>query len=91
MGSRGGPGPRRRRARARGAEPVPGLIVLLQTLALAVSGPATSSEYLPLRVAEAEGYFAREGLSVTVRTTRAESGAVSARATPAKRRDWCSR
>ena len=32
-----------------------GLIVLLQTLILAVSGPATSPEYLPIRVAEAEG------------------------------------
>src|SRR5437762_7117119 len=55
-----------------------GLIVLLQTLTLAVSGPATSSEYLPIRVAESEGYFAREGLDVTVRTTRAESGAAEA-------------
>ena len=55
-----------------------GLIVLLQTLILAVSGPATSSEYLPIRVAEAEGYFAAEGLAVTVRTTRAESGAAEA-------------
>jgi NitT/TauT family transport system substrate-binding protein len=54
------------------------LIVLLQTLTLAVSGPATSPEYLPIRVAEAEGYFPREGLEVTVRTTRAESGAAEA-------------
>ena len=57
---------------------MPGLIVLLQTLILAVSGPATSPEYLPIRVAEAEGYFAVEGLAVTVRTTRAESGAAEA-------------
>src|SRR5207253_57587 len=55
-----------------------GLILLLQTLTRAVSGPATSSEYLPIRVAESEGYFAREGLDVTVRTTRAESGAAEA-------------
>src|SRR5438093_2827153 len=55
-----------------------GLVVLLQTLILAVSGPATSPEYLPIRVAEAEGYFAAEGLAVTVRTTRAESGAAEA-------------
>ncbi len=54
------------------------LIVLLQTLTLAVSGPATSPEYLPLRVAEADGHFAREGLAVTLRTTRAESGAAEA-------------
>jgi NitT/TauT family transport system substrate-binding protein len=52
-----------------------GLILLLQTLSIAVSGPATSAEYLPVRVAEAEGYFAREGLAVTLRTTRAEVGA----------------
>src|SRR4029450_3985712 len=64
--------------RARGPEPVLGLIVLLQTLIVAVSGPATSPEYLPIRVAEAEGYFAVEGLAVTVRTTRAESGAAQA-------------
>jgi NitT/TauT family transport system substrate-binding protein len=55
-----------------------GLIVLLQSLTVAVSGPATSPEYLPLRVAHAEGYFAREGLAVTLKTTRAESGAAEA-------------
>ncbi len=57
---------------------MPALIVLLQALVLAVSGPPTSSEYLPVRVAEAEGYFAAEGLAITVRTTRAESGAAEA-------------
>ena len=51
-----------------------GLILLLQSLTIAVSGPATSPEYLPLRVAQAEGYFAREGLAVTLKTTRAEVG-----------------
>jgi len=55
-----------------------GLIVLLQTLMLALSGPPTSTEYLPIRVAEAEGYFTEEGLAVTVKTTRAESGAAEA-------------
>jgi NitT/TauT family transport system substrate-binding protein len=55
-----------------------GLILLLQAMTIAVSGPATSPEYLPLRVAEAEGYFAREGLEVTLRTTRAEPGAAEA-------------
>jgi NitT/TauT family transport system substrate-binding protein len=55
-----------------------GLILLLQTLTIAVSGPPTSTEYLPLRVAEAHGYFAREGLAVTLRTTRAEVGAAEA-------------
>jgi|SRR5215467_12561184 len=75
MRSRGGPGARPCRLRA---DPMPALIVLLQTLLLAVSGPPTSPEYLPVRVAEAEGYFAAEGLAVTVRTTRAESGAAEA-------------
>ena len=43
-----------------------------------MSGPATSPQYLPLRVAAAEGDFAREGLDVRLRTTRAESGAAEA-------------
>ena len=43
-----------------------------------MSGPPSSPEYLPIRVAEAEGYFAAEGLAVTIRTTRAESGAAEA-------------
>jgi NitT/TauT family transport system substrate-binding protein len=53
-------------------------IVLLQSLVLAIAGPVTSPEYLPIRVAEAEGHFAREGLSVILRTTRAEPGAAEA-------------
>lgn len=55
-----------------------GLILLLQTLTIAVTGPATSPEYLPLRVAEAGGHFAREGLAVTLKTTRSEVGAAEA-------------
>jgi NitT/TauT family transport system substrate-binding protein len=55
-----------------------GLILLLQALTVAVSGPPTSAEYLPLRVAESHGYFAREGLAVTLKTTRAEVGAAEA-------------
>jgi NitT/TauT family transport system substrate-binding protein len=55
-----------------------GAIILAQALTLVVSGPATSPEYLPLRVAAAEGYFAREGLAVTLQTTRAEPGAAEA-------------
>jgi NitT/TauT family transport system substrate-binding protein len=55
-----------------------GVILLLQGMTLAVSGPPSSPEYLPLRVAEAEGYFTREGLSVTLKTTRAEVGAAEA-------------
>jgi NitT/TauT family transport system substrate-binding protein len=53
-------------------------VMLAQALMLVVSGPSTSPEYLPLRVAEAEGYFAREGLNVTLRTTHAEPGAAEA-------------
>jgi NitT/TauT family transport system substrate-binding protein len=55
-----------------------GVIILLQSLVLAIAGPPTSAEYLPLRVAEAEGLFAHEGLNVVVRTTRAEPGAAEA-------------
>jgi NitT/TauT family transport system substrate-binding protein len=55
-----------------------GVILLLQTLTLAIAGPATSPEYLPLRVAHAEGHFAREGLNVVLKTTRAEPGAAEA-------------
>src|SRR5882762_3759734 len=55
-----------------------GAIILAQALTLAVSGPTSSPEYLPLRVAEAEGYFAKEGLAVTLTTTRAEPGAAEA-------------
>jgi NitT/TauT family transport system substrate-binding protein len=54
------------------------IILLAQALTLAVSGPPSSPEYLPIRVAEAEGYFAREGLGLAVRTTRAEVGAAEA-------------
>ena len=55
-----------------------GAVILLQSLVLAIAGPATSPEYLPLWVAEAEGHFAREGLKVDLRTTRAEPGAAEA-------------
>ena len=69
----------RRQARRTGrADRVLGVILLLQALTVVVSGPVTSTEYLPLHVAEAEGYFTREGLGVTIRTTRAEPGAAEA-------------
>jgi ABC-type nitrate/sulfonate/bicarbonate transport system substrate-binding protein len=55
-----------------------GVILLLQTLTLAIAGPPTSPEYLPLRVAAADGFFAHEGLNVVVKTTRAEPGAAEA-------------
>src|SRR5690242_19337382 len=76
-GSSGGPGIRRRAVSAGRPERMLG-VILLQALTVAVSGPATSLEYLPLRVAHAEGYFAREGLDVTLKTTRGEPGAAEA-------------
>jgi NitT/TauT family transport system substrate-binding protein len=55
-----------------------GTVILAQALTLALSGPASSPEYLPLRVADAEGYFVKECLAVTLKTTRAEPGAAEA-------------
>jgi len=55
-----------------------GLIVLLQTLTLALSGPATSPEYLPIWVAAHDGHFKRQGLTVNLKTTRSEVGAAEA-------------
>ncbi len=55
-----------------------GVILLVQALTVAVSGPPTSMAYLPLRVAEAEGYFTREGLTVTLRPARGEPEAAEA-------------
>lgn len=54
------------------------LVLLQTTLTIAVSGPATNPEYWPLRLAEAEGYFAQEQLTVSLETTRAEAGAAEA-------------
>ncbi|MBI2218805.1 MAG: ABC transporter substrate-binding protein [Candidatus Rokubacteria bacterium] len=55
-----------------------GVILLVQALTVAVGGAPGSPAYLPLRVAETEGYFTREGLTVTLRAMRAESGAAEA-------------
>src|SRR5207244_833020 len=69
----------RRHAESAGrAERMLGAIIVAQALTRAVSGPRSSPEYLPLRVAEAEGHFAKEGLVVTLKTTRAEPGAAEA-------------
>jgi NitT/TauT family transport system substrate-binding protein len=54
------------------------LLLLQTTMTIAVSGPATNPEYWPLRVAEAEGYFAEEKLAVSLETPRAEAGAAEA-------------
>src|SRR5262245_30414155 len=54
------------------------MLLLQTTLTITVAGPLGSPEYLPLRIAEAEGYFADEGLRVSLRTVRAEAGAAEA-------------
>jgi NitT/TauT family transport system substrate-binding protein len=51
------------------------LVLLQATLTIAVAGPATSPEYLPLHVAQAEGLFAAYQLSVTLRPTRSDTAA----------------
>jgi NitT/TauT family transport system substrate-binding protein len=54
-------------------------VVLLQaSLTIAVAGPATSPEYLPLHVAQAEGHFAAQKLAVTLRSVRSDAGASEA-------------
>jgi taurine transport system substrate-binding protein len=56
----------------------PWLVLLQATLTISVAGPATSPEYLPLRLAEAEGYFAQERLTVSLQGARSESQAAEA-------------
>lgn len=53
---------------------------LWAAITIAVAGPATSPEYLPLYVAQSEGYFAQEKLEVTLTTERSESDAAQAMA-----------
>ena len=45
---------------------IPWLVLLQATLTIATAGPATAPEYLPLWVAQAEGYFSEEKLAVTL-------------------------
>jgi NitT/TauT family transport system substrate-binding protein len=47
-------------------------------ITIAVAGPATSPEYLPVHVAQAEGYFAQEKLDVTLKVERSEGEAARA-------------
>jgi NitT/TauT family transport system substrate-binding protein len=55
------------------------LALLLQaTVTFGVGGPATSPEYLPVRVAEAAGYFAEENLRVSFQTFRSPAEAATA-------------
>jgi NitT/TauT family transport system substrate-binding protein len=56
-----------------------GWLVLLQaSLTIAVAGPATSPEYLPLHVAKAENLFVAQDLDVTLRSARSDAGAAEA-------------
>ena len=48
------------------------------TMSFGTSGPATSPEYLPLHVAQAEGYFASEKIEVTLRVEQSENDAAQA-------------
>ncbi len=57
---------------------IPWLVLLQATLTIATAGPATAPEYLPLWVAQAEGYFAQEKLAVSLDTARAEAPAAEA-------------
>jgi len=57
---------------------IPWLVLLQTTLTIATSGPLTAPEYLPLWVAQGEGYFAQEQLSVSLIPTRTEPQAAEA-------------
>ncbi|HZP36574.1 MAG TPA: ABC transporter substrate-binding protein [Methylomirabilota bacterium] len=54
------------------------LVLLQASLTIAVSGPVTSPEYLPLHVAQARGDFAAQRLTVTLRSTRSDADAAEA-------------
>jgi NitT/TauT family transport system substrate-binding protein len=54
------------------------LVLLQASLTIAVAGPATAPEYLPLHVADAAGLFAAEKLTVTLRPYRSEPSAAEA-------------
>jgi len=51
------------------------LVLLQASLTIAVAGPATAPEYLPLHVAQAEGLFAAQKLTVPLRPYRSEPSA----------------
>jgi NitT/TauT family transport system substrate-binding protein len=53
-------------------------LALWAAITIAVAGPATSPEYLPLHLAQAEGYFASEKIEVTLRVEQSESDAALA-------------
>ncbi len=51
------------------------LVLLQASLTIAVAGPPTSPEYLPLHVAQAEGLFTAQQIAVTLRSTRSDAAA----------------
>ena len=51
---------------------------LWAAITIAVAGPPTSTEYLPLHVAQVEGYFAQEKLEVTLKVEQSEGDAALA-------------
>lgn len=54
------------------------LVLLQASLTIAVAGPATAPEYLPLHVAQAEALFAAQKLAVNLRPYRSEPSAAEA-------------
>ncbi len=57
---------------------IPWLVLLQATLTIATAGPSTAPEYLPLWVAQGEGYFGQENLAVSLVASRAETPAAEA-------------
>jgi NitT/TauT family transport system substrate-binding protein len=57
---------------------IAGLVLLQAALSIAVAGPPTNPEYLPVHVAVAEGYFSDEQLRVSVETNRSEAASAQA-------------
>ncbi|HET6367424.1 MAG TPA: ABC transporter substrate-binding protein [Pseudomonadales bacterium] len=56
-----------------------GVALLLQaTLTIGVTGPVTSAEYLPVRLAESAGHFASEKVAARLRTFRSPAEAAEA-------------
>ena len=56
-----------------------GVALLLQaTLTIGVTGPATSAEYLPVRLAESAGHFASEKVAARLQTFRSPAEAAEA-------------
>jgi NitT/TauT family transport system substrate-binding protein len=51
---------------------------LWAAITIAAAGPATSPEYLPLQVAQAEGYFTQEGIEVALKVQPSENDAAQA-------------